>query len=117
MAANVQRVRHLHLVVADLARSVRFYEQAFGFRPTYTSAAGVVFLRSEAGDSLALSHATADHPAGLGHVGFAVSDPDAIDEVVSQVVAAGGRLLELGELMPGHRHAMVADPDGHVIRV
>jgi catechol 2,3-dioxygenase-like lactoylglutathione lyase family enzyme len=104
-------------VVADLARSVRFYEEAFGFERRYTSAAGIVFLRTEADDSLALEQASADRPPGFGHVGFALGDPGAIDGVIAHVVAAGGTVIERVELAPGHAHALVTDPDGHVIRV
>lgn len=117
MGPSIRRVRHLHLVVDDLARSVRFYQEAFGFECTYTSTAGVVFMRSEADDSLALEQASADRPAGFGHVGFALGDPGAIDSVIAQVVALGGTVIERGELAPGHPHALVSDPDGHVIRV
>ena len=70
MGPIVRRVRHLHLVVDDLTRSVRFYQEALGFEHVYTSKAGVVYLRSEADDSLALEQASTDRPVGFGHVGL-----------------------------------------------
>ena len=117
MGPIVRRVRHLHLVVDDLTRSVRFYKEAFGFEHVYTSKAGVVYLRSLADDSLALEQARADRPVGFGHIGFALGDPGAVDELIAQVVALGGALLERSEPAPGHPHALISDPDGHVIRV
>ena len=82
MSSTVRYVSHLHLVVADLARSVHFYRTAFEFEERYTSAAGVVFLRSLAGGSLALEQAGADRPPGLGHFGFSLDDPSDVDTVV-----------------------------------
>lgn len=108
---------HLHLVVADLARSVHFYRTAFELEERYTSAAGVVFLRSPAGGSLALEQAGPERPPGLGHFGFSLSEPSDVDIVVGRVVSSGGGVVEQGELMAGRPHAMVTDPDGHVIRL
>ncbi len=117
MPSSVRHVSHLHLLVADLARSVHFYRTAFEFEERYTSAAGVVFLRSPAGGSLALEQAGADRRPGLEHFGFSLSDPSSVDTVVGRVVSSGGGVLEQGELVTGRPHAMVTDPDGHVIRL
>ena len=117
MAPTVGHVTHLHLVVADLARSVAFYRAAFEFEERYTSQAGVVFLQSAAGGSLALEQADADQAPGLGHFGFSLSDPSAVGAVVDRVVACGGAVVDEDELVAGHPHALVTDPDGHVIRL
>ena len=117
MSSQVRHVNHLHLVVTDLRRSVHFYRTAFEFEERYTSAAGVVFLRSPAGGSLALEQAGAGRPPGLGHFGFSLSSGSAVTAVVGRVVASGGGVVELGELVTGDPHAVVTDPDGHVIRL
>lgn len=117
MSSQVRHVNHLHLLVADLTRSVSFYRTAFEFEERYTSAAGVVFLRSPAGGSLALEQVSADRLPGLGHFGFSLSDGSAVTAVVARVVASGGGVVEQGELMTGDPHAVVTDPDGHVIRL
>jgi catechol 2,3-dioxygenase-like lactoylglutathione lyase family enzyme len=117
MSSPVRHVNHLHLVVADLRRSVDFYRTVFEFDERYTSAAGVVFLRSPAGGSLALEQAGADRPPGLGHFGFSLSSGTAVRAVVERVLASGGVVIEQGELVTGDPHAMVTDPDGHVIRL
>lgn len=117
MSSQVRHVNHLHLVVTDLRRSVHFYRAAFEFEERYTSAAGVVYLRSPAGGSLALEQAGAGRPPGLGHFGFSLSSGSAVTAVVGRVVASGGGVVELGELVTGDPHALVTDPDGHVIRL
>jgi catechol 2,3-dioxygenase-like lactoylglutathione lyase family enzyme len=117
MPSTVRHVSHLHLLVADLARSVEFYRTVFEFEERYTSAAGVVFLRSPAGASLALEQVAADRPPGLGHFGFSLTDPSGLGTIVDRVVASGGGVVEQGELVAGDPHAVVTDPDGHVIRL
>ena len=117
MSTSVGRVNHLHLVVVDLGRSIAFYTQGLGFEECYTSASGVVFLRSPAHDSLALEEATCDRRPGVDHFGFALSDPDGLGVLVDKVVATGGGVLDQGELARGHPQALVTDPDGHVIRL
>jgi catechol 2,3-dioxygenase-like lactoylglutathione lyase family enzyme len=106
---------HLHLVVADVTRSAAFYD-ALGFRPRYVSAAGVVFLRGAAHDTLALEPATRCRPPGFDHVGFAVADGATRDTIVGRVVDAGGSVVERSAPGADHGHALVADPDGHLIR-
>jgi catechol 2,3-dioxygenase-like lactoylglutathione lyase family enzyme len=117
MSFQVRHVNHLHLLVADLRRSVAFYRSVFEFEERYTSAAGVVFLHSPAGGSLALEQAGADRLPGLGHFGFSLSGGSEVGSVVDRVVASGGRIIEQGELVTGDPHAVVTDPDGHVIRL
>jgi len=117
MSSAVGRVNHLHLVVADLDRSVAFYTEALGFEECYRSTAGVVFLRSVANDSLALEQATSDRHTGLDHFGFSLSTTVRVGAIVEKVVATGGAVLDCCELAPGHPHALVTDPDGHVIRL
>lgn len=117
MSSHVRHVNHLHLVVADLGRSIHFYTTAFEFEERYTSTAGVVFLRSPAGGSLALEQAKVGRPPGLGHFGFSLSSGSAVATVVSRVVASGGGIIEQAELVIGDPHAVVTDPDGHVIRL
>ena len=117
MSSAVRHVNHLHLVVADLRRSVDFYLTVFEFEERYTSAAGVVFLRSSAGGSLALEQAGADRQPGLGRFGFSLSSGSAMTAVLERVVASGGGIVEQGELVTGDPHAVVTDPDGHVIRL
>jgi catechol 2,3-dioxygenase-like lactoylglutathione lyase family enzyme len=117
MPSSAGHVNHLHLVVVDLGRSVAFYTQGLGFEECYTSAGGVVFLRSPAHDSLALEEATSDRRPGMDHFGFALSDADGLGVLVDKVAATGGGVLDRDELAPGHPQALVTDPDGHVIRL
>jgi catechol 2,3-dioxygenase len=117
MPPTPQRLSHVHLLVADVERSARFYTEALGFELHYASAAGIVFLRSAAADTLALEAASRTHRPALHHVGFTVADEAGRRSIVRLAPGAGGRVVATGALAPGHAHAVLADPDGNLIRV
>ena len=69
MALETYGIRHIHLLVADHARSVAFYETVFGMKVSFRDK-NILFLSSPGGrDSLAL------------HV---VSSPDELAKVGQQ---------------------------------
>jgi DNA-binding MarR family transcriptional regulator/catechol 2,3-dioxygenase-like lactoylglutathione lyase family enzyme len=117
-----QRLSLLTIGVADVARSRRFYEQAFGWIASPASSDVVAFFQLDAVvlaiyERAALAEA-AHVPLGAGFGGIAlahnVRSPDEIESILARVTAAGGRLLygttkvRWGALMAGF-----ADPDGH----
>jgi catechol 2,3-dioxygenase-like lactoylglutathione lyase family enzyme len=114
---------HLHLVVRDLERSLRFYQTVFGMEEQFRDGPHMVFLRTPgSADLLTLNADPAEAPragagGGVAHFGFALADPRDLDSAVAEVEAAGGRLVERGAHGPGHPFAYVADPDGYVIEL
>lgn len=119
-------IRHVHLLVAELERAVAFYGAVFGMEEQFRDG-GIVFLGTPGGDdSLALHLAGTDeerarvgHQGGYEHFGIHLSErtADAIDEAVSRVEKAGGRLLDRGEHAPGVPYAYVTDLDGYAIEI
>ena len=116
-------IYHLHLVVRDLDRSLRFYQGAFGMEEQFRAGPHMVFLRTPgSGDLLTLNEdpaeaARAGDPGGIAHFGFKLAEEGDLDAAVAEVVAAGGRLVERGSHGDGHAFAYVADPDGYVIEL
>jgi catechol 2,3-dioxygenase-like lactoylglutathione lyase family enzyme len=117
-------LRHLHLLVSDQARSVDFYQRAFGMEVMFHDGP-IAFLRSVGrSDNLALHQAeSADElarvgqPGGIEHFGISVADPARMDEAIALVEAAGGALLRRGADPSGDPYAYVSDPDGYVIEL
>jgi catechol 2,3-dioxygenase-like lactoylglutathione lyase family enzyme len=119
-------IRHVHLLVADLARSTAFYAEAFGMEEQFRDGEIVFMGTPGGGDSLALHLAAADDErarvgtrGGCEHFGIHLQDrsPAGVDRAVELVKKAGGCLLDRGEHAPGVPYAYVADVDGYAIEI
>lgn len=111
---------HIHLAVRDLVRSTSFYRTVFGMEEQGVGGEGMVFLRTPGSeDTITLRQAGPDEMVGSGggvdHFGFRLNDRADLDGAIAEVIAAGGRLVERGEHVPGLHYAYVTDPDGYVI--
>ena len=112
---------HLHINVRDLARSIHFYEAAFGLKVGFRAGDDLIFMVPRTSShSLALHLVGADEPVGMAggfqHFGFKL-DADDHDKVIDQVERAGGRLVSRGKHDGKYPYAYVADPDGYVIEL
>jgi catechol 2,3-dioxygenase-like lactoylglutathione lyase family enzyme len=105
-------VDHIHLRVADVAASGRFYKAviaALGFPDAVTEGAGYF-----SADELWIDQA--DGPISQVHLAFQARDRDEVDRVFAAALAAGGRDNGApGERSyhPGYYAAYVLDPDGN----
>jgi len=114
---------HLHLHVADLERSLRFYTEVFGMRELFRDGPQMVFLQTPGsrdlltlnGDPAQARHAGAG--AGVDHFGFQLAPGESLDRAIAEVEKAGGKLVRRGERSAGHGYAYVTDPDGYVIEL
>ncbi len=112
---------HLHINVRDLARSIRFYGEAFGLKVGFSAGKDLIFMVPEAsGHSLALHQVGPDEPVGMAggfqHFGFKLGVNDH-DRVIKQVEKAGGKLVSRGKHGGQFPYAYVVDPDGYVIEL
>jgi catechol 2,3-dioxygenase len=122
MAFSTAGIRHIHLLVADLERSTRFYGEAFGMREMFRDGNDLVFLNTPGThDSLALHLMDGDERVGRSggyeHFGITVMERDQLDDAIAAIEAAGGALVEKGEHAPGVPYAYVRDPDGYIIEI
>jgi catechol 2,3-dioxygenase len=122
MAFSTAGIRHIHLLVADLERSTRFYGEAFGMREMFRDGNDLVFLNTPGThDSLALHLMDGDERVGRSggyeHFGITVMERDKLDDAIAAIEAAGGALVEKGEHAPGVPYAYVRDPDGYIIEI
>ena len=114
---------HIHLAVRDLQRSAAFYRDVFGMEVMERGEPSMVFMRTPgSADTLTLRLASPEEPVGqvgggVDHFGFRLQDRNDLDAAVAAVVAAGGRLVDRGEHVPGVGFAYVEDVDGYVIEL
>ncbi|PVU83040.1 glyoxalase [Cellulomonas sp. WB94] len=116
------RLTLLTLGVRDVARSRRFYVDALGW-PAVLVADDIVMVQVEPGLVLSLWDLEAMR-AEVGTVGdpatasitlaHNVSDPAAVTRVLDEAVAAGGTLVQPGQVREwGGFSGYFADPDGY----
>jgi catechol 2,3-dioxygenase-like lactoylglutathione lyase family enzyme len=114
---------HIHLVVRDLERSLRFYRLVFGMEEQFRVGRSMVFLSTPGSrDLITLNQdeaeqAKAGDGGGIAHFGFNLLRGATLDAAVMDVEQAGGKLLSRGEHAPGVPFVYVADPDGYVIEL
>jgi catechol 2,3-dioxygenase-like lactoylglutathione lyase family enzyme len=114
---------HIHLVVRDLERSLRFYRGVFGMEEQFRAGPKMVFLRTPgSSDLITLNEDPAEAQnagvhGGIAHFGFKLERESDLDAAVAEIEASGGRVVERGSHGDGHPFAYVADPDGYVIEL
>jgi catechol 2,3-dioxygenase-like lactoylglutathione lyase family enzyme len=118
---RTQGLTHVHLIVSDLERSLRFYEQVFGMNEEFRDGPNMVFLTTPGSQDSITFNEQVNGPrigaGGVDHLGFRLVDKADLDDAIRQVEDAGGRLVERGEHAPGVPFAYVSDPDGYVIEL
>ena len=117
------RISIVTLGVADLQRSIRFYERGLGWTRSAAGSDQIAFFPMR-GAVLALypRHLLAEdanlvNGAGFGGITLAhnVESKAAVDAVLSEAVAAGATLIKLPRAAEwGGYSGYFADPDGHV---
>jgi catechol 2,3-dioxygenase-like lactoylglutathione lyase family enzyme len=120
---RTQGLTHIHLVVRDLERSLRFYKGVFGMEERFRDGPDMVFLNTPGSQDLITLNADpggarlAGVNGGVAHFGFRLAKSADLDAAIAEVEAAGGRLIRRGEHAPGVAFAYIEDPDGYVIEL
>ena len=82
---------HVHLNVADLEASIRFYTHLFAAPPTVRKADYAKWMLEDPRVNFAISH-TGRAP-GVDHLGIQAADADALDGLGRRLDAAGGSVV------------------------
>ncbi len=104
---------HLHLAVADLAQSVRFYSTLFGAPPTVQKADYAKWMLEDPRVNFAVSQRGA--APGVEHLGIQVETPEELREVYGRLQQAEGPVLEEGATTCCYAQsekAWISDPQG-----
>ena len=120
---KTQGLTHIHLVVRDLERSLRFYQGVFGMEERFRDGPKMVFLNTPGSpDLITLNEDPAEVQlagvnGGVAHFGFRLADSADLDAAIADVEAQGGKLIRRDEHAPGANFAYIQDPDGYVIEL
>jgi len=120
---KTQGLTHIHLVVRDLEKSLRFYESVFGMEEQFRDGPGMVFLNTPGSADLVTLNENPDEVekagqnGGVAHFGFRLDESVSLDDAIEEVELHGGKLVRRGEHAPGVLYAYVEDPDGYVIEL
>ena len=110
-------VLHLNLLVADLERSVAFYEQFFGFARHAEYGDGTVFVRNAQGFDLRLKPGVPGAmPAPTMHFGFRAPDPEAVRRLRDELRRSGAPFAEESD-EDDFVGCKVLDPVGYEIEI
>ena len=111
-------LNHISLSVADVDRSLRFYQALFGVREYHRDANTVQVLGPGPHDVIVFERRDSHGEAGgIDHFGFRLIDPNDIDDAIRQAEAAGAKIVKQGEFGPGLPYVYIEDPDGYVIEI
>jgi catechol 2,3-dioxygenase-like lactoylglutathione lyase family enzyme len=105
---------HVHVGVADLDESVRFYSTLFGAQPTKRESDYAKWMLDDPRVNFAISTRSSG-AAGLSHLGIQAEDQDELDQIAARAKEAGTSvLIEKGASCCYARSnkAWVEDPTG-----
>jgi catechol 2,3-dioxygenase-like lactoylglutathione lyase family enzyme len=110
---------HLALGVRDPAVSFEFYHRVFGMIAVFRDADFIQAQTPGARDVLVFErvHGTTGTTGSIAHFGFRLTRPEDIGLATTAVRAAGGRVIETGEFVPGEPYAFVRDLDGYTVEI
>jgi len=84
---------HVHMSVADLDQSIRFYSALFAAKPTTTKPDYAKWMLEDPRVNFAISTHSGRAP-GVDHLGIQVEDGDELKEVYGRLKEAEGPVLE-----------------------
>ena len=105
---------HVHVGVADLDRSIRFYSTLFGSAPSVTKADYAKWMLDDPRVNFAIS-AGRHEARGIEHLGIQAEDEGELAEVYGRLKAADRPVLEEGRTICCYARSeksWIADPDG-----
>lgn len=83
---------HVHISVADLPASIRFYQALFGAEPVVTKPDYAKWMIEEPRINFAISMGR--QPVGVNHLGFQVDSDQELRGMRSQLEAADAQMIE-----------------------
>lgn len=110
---------HIAMAVRDPQRAARFYQAVVGAQPVYQHQDFIQAQTPGSRDVLVFERrrSRASRMGGVAHFGFRLKRAADIAVAVHAIVAAGGRVREQGEFVPGEPYVFFTDPDGYEVEI
>src|SRR5262245_9358926 len=110
---------HIALGVRDPQRSLSFYRAVLGVVPVYEQDDFVQAQTPGSRDVLVFERRARDagRSGGIAHFGFRLQKPADISQALAAITAAGGKVREHGEFVPGEPYVFFSDPDGYEVEI
>ena len=111
---------HIAIVVRDLERTMRFYQDVFDMSVMYHTDDFIQLTTPGCHDILVFEKNNKVEPGNAGgiiHFGFRLRDPKAINSIIEKINLAGGKIKDQGEFVPGSPYVFFEDPDGYEVEV
>jgi len=86
---------HIHVSVADLSDSIRFYSRMFGAEPTVSKQDYAKWMLEDPRVNFAISRDR--QPVGVNHLGFQVDSEDELRGMQAQLQAADAQMVQEDE--------------------
>ena len=86
---------HVHVSVADLSASIRFYSELFGSEPTIEKPDYAKWMLDDPRINLAIS--THRQPVGVNHLGVQVDSDEELRAMQTQLRSADARMIQENE--------------------
>jgi catechol 2,3-dioxygenase-like lactoylglutathione lyase family enzyme len=83
---------HVHVAVADLSESIRFYSELFASQPTVRKADYAKWMLDDPRVNFAIS--AHRQPVGVNHLGFQVESDEELRGMRARLEAADARMIE-----------------------
>ena len=110
---------HIALSVKDVKRSSAFYQKVFGVKEMYCYPDFIQVQTPGSKDIIVFEKQkmkTTQSKKGF-HFGFRLPKPADLEPIIKKIKAAGGKIKETGEFVPGEPYLFFFDPDGYEIEI
>jgi catechol 2,3-dioxygenase-like lactoylglutathione lyase family enzyme len=111
---------HIAVVVKDINKTLLFYTSVFGMEVMYHGRDFVQLTTPGCNDILVFETAPEDQIGiigGITHFGFRLRNKGDIEIMADKINAAGGKITDKGEFVPGSPYIFFRDPDGYEVEV
>jgi catechol-2,3-dioxygenase len=112
---------HLAIAVADLDRTLQFYQHVFGMEVMYHEP-DMIQLTTPGSNDILVFEKSKDkqligRSAGIAHFGFRLRTKDGIKTITDKLKQVNAVVVDEGEFVPGSPYIFFKDPDGYTIEV